>query len=121
MVEFGTSPGMVKFHAGWELMNLVAELGIDSTKLGIASDVLYGSSLKSSETYVWVVMSEEQQERLKSSSVRKNLRRLTGTMFEQMVEPLQALGLNRPFVSIVREDRVSSLNKWAAKKDAVIA
>ena len=65
-------------------------------------------------------MSHEQREGLKNKPVRRRLSELNHRMLAEMSEPLQVVTLNRPFISVVREDRIDQLQMWAARRNILI-
>lgn len=77
------------------------------------NNAYFGSSRLKPETFLWIEVSDEQRRTLRHASVRRRLRKLNEAYLAESDPHHQVLGLNRPFITFVRESRVPQLSKWA--------
>lgn len=78
----------------------------------------FGSSAGSPETFLWVIVSDEQkQDLITRRPLRKALRELNNQLMQELEEPIKTLGGQRPNISLVRESRLDALFRWSQSKN----
>lgn len=101
-------------NAVWNGIQAIAdfELATRDPQQELCLEAKFGSSASSKESFMWIIVSDEQAEALRRSPLRRTLRRLTNQFITDIEKPLKILEGQRPKVALVRESRLNSLYRW---------
>lgn len=121
MIYSDQDMAMTPERAVWEAISSIAEYSLDGKAQGLLENTHFGSSKDGKESFVWVVVSDEQRKNLQKRPFRKALNQLTDRLMEDLEEPLTVTGGRRPKIAFVRESHVDRLFRWieARKLDVI--
>lgn len=104
----------VRFNAGLMTDSALANHWAEGVgELELFNNAYFGSTRGKPATFLWIEVSDEQRKALRHASVRRRLRRLNEAYLAESNPHHQVLGLDRPFITLVRASRIPQLTNWA--------